>query len=94
MRGFAIDPDSPTPAGYVLDGWGGIHPFGSAPSVASGGYWKGWDIARSIAMVAGPSPAGYVLDGFGGLHPFGGAPAVTVTRYWGYDTGREVAIAP
>ena len=24
-------------AGYVLDGWGGIHPFGSAPSVASGG---------------------------------------------------------
>ena len=94
VRGFAIDPDSPTPAGYVLDGWGGIHPFGSASSVASGGYWKGWDIARSIAMVAGPSPAGYVLDGFGGLHPFGGAPAVTVTRYWGYDTGREVAIAP
>jgi hypothetical protein len=33
----------------VLDGWGGIHPFGTAPNVASGGYWTGWDIAVGLA---------------------------------------------
>jgi hypothetical protein len=37
------------PGGWVLDGWGGVWPFGYAPFVARGGYWPGWDIARSIS---------------------------------------------
>jgi len=36
------------PAGYVLDGYGGLHQFGSAPAVKSSTYW-GWDIAAGLA---------------------------------------------
>jgi hypothetical protein len=35
-------------AGYTLDGWGGLHPFGGAPELANTPYWRGWDIAKSI----------------------------------------------
>ena len=66
--------------GYVLDGWGGVHVFGSAPPVNDEGYWYGWDIARSIALNPG-GPGGYVLDGWGGVHAFGGAPAVGISNY-------------
>jgi hypothetical protein len=38
-------------------------------------YWRGWDIARSAALLADGS--GYVLDGFGGLHPFARPGAAT-----------------
>ncbi len=34
--------------GYTLDGWGGVHPFGGAPSVVVTGYWPGWDIVRGL----------------------------------------------
>jgi lysozyme len=68
-------------SGYVLDGWGGIHPFGGAPPLSTGAYWAGWDIATSIVLLPGSSIAGYVLDGWGGLHQFGGAPAVLSPRY-------------
>src|SRR6202035_2365019 len=34
--------------GYVLDGWGGIHPFGAALGTHGGMYWPFWDIARGI----------------------------------------------
>ena len=64
------------PGGWVLDGWGGLHRFGSAPAVTGGAYWPGWDIARGVG-VNDSGPGGWVLDGWGGLHPFGGAPAVT-----------------
>src|SRR5690242_5981526 len=42
--------------GYVLDGYGGLHPFavgpGPAPPPAEGGpYWPGWDIARGITIL-------------------------------------------
>ena len=36
-------------SGYVLDGYGGLHPLGSAPAVARCPYWQGWDIAIGLA---------------------------------------------
>jgi hypothetical protein len=68
-------------SGYVLDGWGGIHPFGGTPREAVTGYWPNWDIARGITLLPGSSTAGYVADGWGGMHPFGGAPAVQTPMY-------------
>jgi chitodextrinase len=78
---------------YVLDGFGGLHPYGAASAVSVTAYWPGWNIARGIALdtCAGQS-GGYVLDGFGGVHPFGGAPAAAVTAYWpGWDIARGIA---
>ncbi|HZR14769.1 MAG TPA: peptidoglycan recognition protein [Acidimicrobiia bacterium] len=79
--------------GYVLDGYGGLHPFGSAP-VVYGSYWPGWDIARDFTLL--PSGrGGYVLDAWGGLHPFGVAPPIARTTFWpGWDIARRVAILP
>ena len=37
------------PAGYTLDGYGGIHPFGGAPVLSNYAYWPGQDIARNLA---------------------------------------------
>jgi hypothetical protein len=34
----------------VLDLYGGIHPFGNAPTLATSAYWNGWDIARDIVL--------------------------------------------
>jgi spore germination protein YaaH len=36
-------------AGYVMDGYGGLHPLGAAPPISSFAYWHGWDIAVGIA---------------------------------------------
>ncbi len=96
VRGLALSPGGL--GGYVLDGFGGVHPFGNAPQVAATGYWSGWDIARGIALRP-DGHSGYVLDGWGGLHPFGTAgdipPAVDVTGYWqGWDIGRDVQLRP
>ena len=60
--------------GYVLDGYGGIHPFAIGanprPPAASGGpSWPGWNIAQGIALLP-DGTGGYVLDGYGGIHPF------------------------
>ena len=52
-------PPPPTPTypvkarGYVLDGFGGLHGFSTPtssapPTVTSGSYWQGWDIARGV----------------------------------------------
>ena len=38
-------------SGYVLDGYGGLHPLGSAPAVVRCPYWQGWDIAIGLAGV-------------------------------------------
>ena len=81
--------------GYELDGYGGIHPFGSAPPLAGTAYWPGWDIARGIALDASGG-GGLVLDGFGGLHPFGGAHAPTrwSTSWPGWDIARGLTLTP
>jgi hypothetical protein len=79
---------------YSLDGWGGIHPIGSAPTVSGTGYWPGWDIARGIASRP-DLHSGYVLDGWGGIHAFGGAPAMSSSAYWpGWDIARGIALTP
>lgn len=91
-RDLAVMPDG---KGYVvLDGYGGLHLYGSATKLGSlpGAYWKGWDIARSIAIT--PTGNGFVvLDGFGGLHPAGDAPLVAGGPYWsGWDIARSIVI--
>ncbi|MSO37613.1 MAG: CAP domain-containing protein [Acidimicrobiia bacterium] len=82
--------------GYVvLDGWGGVHRYGSATSLPLGGpYWRDWDIARSLAIT--PAGTGYtILDGFGGIHIVGTTPRVFGSPYWaGWDIGRAIAYSP
>lgn len=84
--------------GYILDGFGGLHPFGNAPQVIATGYWPGWDIARAVVLRA-DGHSGYVLDGWGGLHPFGTSgdmpPYVTGAGYWaGWDIARDAQLRP
>jgi spore germination protein YaaH len=87
-------------AGYSLDAYGGVHPFGDAPPVTITGYWPGWQIATSIVMDPCDTTgqySGWVMDGFGGLHPFAAAgtpmPAVPdITGYWpGWAIANDVA---
>jgi hypothetical protein len=79
-------------SGMTLDGYGGLHPFGSESAVSSAAYWPNWDIARSVRLSplsTAAAPQGWVLDGYGGLHPFGGAPTLYSAAYW---PGRDIAI--
>ena len=73
-------------SGVTLDGWGGVHPFGSAGAVTGiSAMWPNWDIARAVRLAPGSTaarPQGWVLDGWGGLHQFGGVPAVPTGGYW------------
>ena len=55
--------------GWVLDGYGGVHPFGGAPAVTATGAWPGVDIARRIVL-DDSGTRGWVLDGNGGMHRF------------------------
>ena len=84
-HGMAVDavinPAKPT-QGYVLDRWGGIHPFGGAPVVHSTGYWAGKDVARKVVIADWATGKGYVLDLDGAMHPFNGAPKLSGTPYW------------
>ena len=93
-RGLALAPGGQ--GGYVLDGYGGLHPFGATgavpPGLAATAYWGGWDIARGLVLTPDGN-GGYVLDGFGGLHPFGNAVAVQHTDYWpNWDIARGIAL--
>ena len=72
-------------SGATLDGFGGLHPFGSAGAVQASAVWSGWDIARAVRLAPGSTaahPQGWVLDGWGGLHAFGGVPDVRMGGYW------------
>ena len=90
VRGVALRAGGSS--GYVLDGWGGLHPFGGAPYVYDSGYWPGWDITRGIVLRP-DGVSGYVLDGWGGIHPFGNAPQVYGTGYWpGWDIARGIVL--
>jgi outer membrane protein assembly factor BamB len=84
--------------GYVLDAFGGLHPYGGAPALRTSAYWPGWDIARGIAVLrdnTGRPTGGYVLDGFGGIHPYGSARPVAGTGYWpGWDIARAIVTDP
>jgi hypothetical protein len=82
----------------VLDGYGGLHPYGGARPAVGGGYWSGWDIAARV-VVAGDG-TGLVMDGYGGLHPFAGAgtsvpSAPTGGPYWsGWRIARDLVLLP
>ncbi len=86
-------------SGAVLDGFGGLHSYGTPLTLRWSAYWQGWDIARDFAFLPDGS-GGYVLDGYGGLHPFsvnGAAmpPAAQTSVYWrGWDIARKVVIFP
>ncbi len=95
-RSIAVMPDG---LGYiVLDGYGGVHRFGSAASGPISSLvspYFGWDIARGLAIT--PSGAGFaVLDGYGGYHARGNAPTPPVKPpYWGgWDIARAIAFSP
>lgn len=86
--------DTTTREGFVLDGWGGVHQFGGAPAVGSTpGYWKGWDIARGLAIYDIVGGKGWKLDGWGGVHAVGGAASGAGGPYWrGWDIACDIAI--
>jgi len=84
-------------SGAVLDGFGGLHPYGAPITIKTTAYWAGWDIARDFAFLP-DGTGGFVLDGWGGLHPFrvngNTAPLTAVGfAYWsGWDIARKVVI--
>ncbi len=84
--------------GYlVLDGFGGVHRYGSAARGAlgrrHGPYWPGWDIARDLALT--PDGTGFaVLDGFGGIHVAGTAPRFQPGYWRGWDIARAFDYSP
>ncbi len=80
--------------GYVVDSWGGIHPFGGAQVMYGSMYAPGKDVARGI-VVRPQGGGGYVLDDWGGIHGFGNAPFVYGTGYWpGQDVARAITLNP
>ena len=92
-RDLALNPGSTAGnvSGVTLDGWGGVHPFGTASGAAASAVWRNWDIARAVRLSPTSTPgqpAGWVMDGWGGLHPFGGAPPIYSNAYW---PGRDIA---
>lgn len=90
-------------SGYVLDAYGGFHPFWSAsatasPAMAEYGYWPGQDIARGFYFMPGSTGSmswGYSLDGYGGIHPFAspGEPLPANLSQYAYWPGRDLAKA-
>jgi spore germination protein YaaH len=84
-------------SGAVLDGYGGLHPYGVPVTLTGGPSWPGFDIARDFAFMPDGS-GGFVLDGYGGLHPFAvnghalPAAAITTGSWAGFDIARKVVI--
>jgi hypothetical protein len=77
--------------GYVLDAFGGIHPFGFVPLLTGGPYWRGWGIARDLVLR--PGGGAYVLDGWGGVHTVGGAPPIRGgPSFAGHDIARKIML--
>ncbi|MHB8491038.1 MAG: glycosyl hydrolase family 18 protein [Solirubrobacteraceae bacterium] len=102
-RDIWLDPaaTSASASGYVMDLYGGFHPFwggtAAAPTpIATYGYWAGMDIARAAFLLPGATPAtaaGYTLDAYGGIHPFsvGGQALPAAISQYGYWPGQDVA---
>jgi len=74
-------------SGAVLDGYGGLHPYGAPISIQTSAYWSGWDIARDFAFLP-DGTGGFVLDGYGGLHAFRVNGATAPLQAVGTPTGR------
>jgi hypothetical protein len=96
-------PPPPLPhsrGGFILDDWGGIHPFSTGslapPAItAPGPYWPGQDVVRGIASMP---VGGYVVDDWGGIHPYatgGSVGPIHGGPYWpGQDVVRGIALLP
>jgi hypothetical protein len=90
-------------AGYVLDGYGGVHAFGigrpAPPDPITTASWTNWDIAHDFALIPN-TQSGYVMDGYGGMHPFAppGQPqpaTISGGAYWGgWDIARGIWFTP
>lgn len=77
----------------VLDAYGGIHARQSAPAIAGGPYWSGWDIARALTVVDWSTGKGYLMDGFGATFPLNGAQDIVGEPYWsGWDIARDLQV--
>ena len=92
-RDLSLNPGSTAAnvAGVTLDGWGGVHPFGSASATSASAVWRNWDIARAVRLSPSSTsaqPQGWVMDGWGGMHPFGGAQPMYSYSYW---PGKDIA---
>jgi N-acetyl-anhydromuramyl-L-alanine amidase AmpD len=96
-RDIVLTPGNLNHSGYLLDGYGGIHPFHSAtdgstmPTGIHSAYF-GWDIARRLWLSRGSTataPTGYMLNGWGGLSAFGpvGTPLAPVWNGWDIAVG-------
>jgi hypothetical protein len=100
-RDFAFLPNGT--GGYVLDAWGGLHPFsvnGNAmpPATTIDSYWPNRDLFHKVVIFS-DGTGGYVLDGFGGVHSFGigGPRPITpqLSHYWpNWDIIRDIALVP
>lgn len=85
-------PETGRPNVLTLDGFGGIHPAGSATAVPHHAYWPGQRLAKAIT---GDASGGWVVDGWGGLHAYGSAPAVASRFYRpGTNLARSAAGSP
>jgi hypothetical protein len=104
-RDIWLAPDSTATSahGYVIDAYGGFHPFwskgaASPPAIAVYGYWAGRDLARGVWFSPGATAStatGYTLDAYGGIHPFavGGQPLPPSVGQYGYWPSRDIARA-
>jgi spore germination protein YaaH len=102
-RDVWLAPDSSATGahGYVLDFYGGFHPFWSSgaavpAAVAAYGYWAGRDIARGMWFLPNATAStatGYTLDAYGGIHPFAvaGQPLPPEIGQYGYWPGNDIA---
>ena len=80
-------------SGYLLDGWGGIHPFhstadASAMPTAIATPYFGWDIARTLWLgkaSTAAAPKGFVLNGWGELFPIGAVGTPDAATWPGWD---------
>jgi hypothetical protein len=91
-------------SGYVLDLYGGFHPFWSATAPAPAAittypYWTVRDLARALWLLPSATPSavtGYELDAYGGIHPLASSGQVlpnpiSVYSYWaGQDLARAL----
>ncbi len=79
---------------YLLDGYGGIHPSGSAPSLANS-YYAGYDIGGGLGFFFGAT-GGYWLDGYGAIHAVGNAQSSGLQQIpsFGFDIARALWVAP
>jgi uncharacterized protein YvpB len=68
--------------GVLLDGFGGLHPFGGMVLNQAGApYWSNFDVARA-AIIRADGTGGWILDDWGGIHAFGAAPPISTSAYW------------